>query len=48
MYIKKLFKFACISILANCSLQAVSLKESVNKVLASNPEIIAEKNNQEA
>lgn len=48
MYIKKLLKFACISILASGSLQAVSLKESVNKVLASNPEIIAEKNNQEA
>jgi outer membrane protein, adhesin transport system len=48
MYIKKLLKFACISILASSSLQAFSLKESVEKVLASNPEIIAEKNNQEA
>jgi outer membrane protein, adhesin transport system len=48
MYIRKLLKFACISILASSSLQAFSLKESVEKVLASNPEIIAEKNNQEA
>ena len=48
MYIKKLLKFACISILASGSLQAVSLKESVDKVLATNPEVIAEKNNQEA
>ena len=48
MYMKKLFKVACISILTSGYLQAVSLKESVNKVLATNPEIIAEKNNQEA
>jgi adhesin transport system outer membrane protein len=48
MYIKNLLKFACISILASGSLQAFSLKESVEKVLATNPEIIAEKNNQEA
>jgi len=48
MYIRKLLKFACISILASSSLQAFSLKESVEKVLASNPEIIAEKSNQEA
>ena len=48
MYIKKLLKFACISILASGSLQAVSLKQSVDKVLATNPEVIAEKNNQEA
>lgn len=48
MHIKKLLKFACISILASGSLQAVSLKESVDKVLATNPEVIAEKNNQEA
>jgi len=45
---KKLFKVACISILTSGYLQAVSLKESVNKVLATNPEVIAEKNNQEA
>ena len=48
MYIKKLLKFACISILASSTLHAFSLKESVEKVLANNPEIIAEKNNQEA
>jgi len=48
MYKNNLLKFACISILASASLQAVSLKESVEKVLSSNPEIVAEKNNQEA
>ena len=48
MYIKKLLKFACISILASSSLHAFSLKQSVEKVLANNPEVIAEKNNQEA
>ncbi len=48
MYIKQILKFACISILASASLQAVSLKESVEKVIESNPEVIAEKNNQEA
>ena len=48
MYVKKLLKFTCISILVSGSLHAMSLKESVEKVLASNPEIIAEKNNQEA
>jgi outer membrane protein, adhesin transport system len=41
-------KVACISIIASASLQAVSLKESVDRVLSSNPEVIAEKNNQEA
>lgn len=48
MYIKKLLKFACISILASSTLHAFSLKDSVEKVLANNPEVIAEKNNQEA
>ena len=48
MYIKNLLKFACISILASSSLQAISLKEGVQKVLSTNPEVIAEKNNQEA
>lgn len=48
MYIKKLLRFTCISILVSGSLHAMSLKESVEKVLATNPEIIAEKNNQEA
>jgi outer membrane protein, adhesin transport system len=41
-------KVACISIIASASLQAVSLKESVDRVLSTNPEVIAEKNNQEA
>ena len=48
MYKGKLLKFACISILASSSLQALSLKESVDRVLSSNPEVLAEKNNQEA
>ena len=48
MYKGKLLRFACISILASASLQAVSLKESVDRVLATNPEVLAEKNNQEA
>ena len=48
MYIKKLLKFTCISILVSGSLHAMSLKESVEKVLVTNPEVIAEKNNQEA
>ncbi len=48
MYVKKLLKFTCISILVSGSLHAMNLKESVEKVLATNPEVIAEKNNQEA
>lgn len=48
MYKGKLLRFACISILASTALQAVSLKESVDRVLATNPEVLAEKNNQEA
>ena len=48
MYKKNIFKYACISVLVSSSLHAVSLKESVEKVLANNPEVIAEKNNQEA
>ncbi len=48
MSIKKLLKFACISIITSTSLQAIGLKESVEKVLATNPEVIAEKNNQDA
>lgn len=48
MCIKKLLKFSCISVLLSTSLHAYSLKESVEKVLANNPEVIAEKNNQEA
>lgn len=48
MYINKLFKFACISLLASTSLHALSLKESVQRVLEKNPEVIAEKKNKEA
>jgi adhesin transport system outer membrane protein len=48
MYKSKLLKFACISIFASASLQAMTLKESVDKVLSTNPEVIAEKNNQDA
>ena len=48
MYKNKMFRGACISILLSSSLHAVSLKESIEKVLSSNPEVIAEKNNQEA
>lgn len=48
MYINNILKFACISLFASISLNAMSLKESVEKVMATNPEIIAEKNNQEA
>ena len=48
MYKGRLLRFACISILASASLQAVNLKESVDRVLATNPEVLAEKNNQEA
>ena len=48
MYKKNIFKYACISVLVSSFLHAVSLKESVEKVLANNPEVIAEKNNQEA
>lgn len=48
MYKNKMFKYACISLLVSSSLHAVSLKESVEKVLSSNPEVIGERNNQEA
>ena len=48
MYKKKILRYACISVLVSSSLHGVSLKESVEKVLANNPEVIAEKNNQEA
>ena len=48
MSISKLLKFTCISILASTSLHAISLKDSVEKVLVTNPEVIAEKNNQKA
>ncbi len=48
MYKNKILRYACISIIVSSSLHAVSLKESIEKVLASSPEVIAEKNNQEA
>ncbi|WP_121627126.1 TolC family protein [Poseidonibacter antarcticus] len=48
MNIRKLLKFTCISVLASTSLHAISLKDSVEKVLTTNPEVIAEKNNQRA
>ena len=48
MYIKNLLRFACVSVLISSTLHAISLKESVEKVLATNPEIAAEKHNQEA
>lgn len=48
MNIRKLLKFTCISVLASTSLHAISLKDSVEKVLTTNPEVIAEKNNQKA
>ncbi len=48
MNISKLLKFTCISILATTSIHAISLKDSVEKVLVTNPEVIAEKNNQKA
>ena len=47
MYIKNLLRFACVSVLISSTLHAISLKESVEKVLATNPEIAAEKHNQE-
>ena len=48
MNIGKLLSFTCISILASTSLHAITLKDSIEKVLVTNPEVIAEKNNQKA
>jgi len=48
MYLSRILKFTCISIIASTSLHALSLKESVSKVLDTNPEVIAEKSNQKA
>lgn len=45
---KQTVKIICLSLFASLSLQASSLKNSVEKVLATNPEVIAEKKNQEA
>lgn len=38
----------CLLLFTNITLQAASLKDSVEKVLSSNPEVIAEKKNQDA
>lgn len=46
--IAKVAKIACLSIFVCSSLSALSLKESIEKVLDENPEVIAEKRNQEA
>lgn len=48
MYKNKIVKIVFISIFASVYLHATSLKESVEKVLSTNPEVIAEQNNQEA
>lgn len=40
--------FVCLSLFVSINLQATSLKDSVEKVLSSNPEVIAEKKNQDA
>ncbi|MGE4462618.1 MAG: TolC family protein [Arcobacter sp.] len=48
MFKAKILKFACISFFASSFLHAASLKESVERVLSTNPEVIAERNNQEA
>ncbi|WP_198304148.1 TolC family protein [Arcobacter vandammei] len=44
----KALKVICLSLFASVSIQAASLKDNVEKVLNNNPEIIAEKKNQEA
>lgn len=41
-------KIICLSLIASIGLQASSLKDSIERVLATNPEVIAEKKNQEA
>ncbi len=44
----KVKKLICLSLFASIGLQAASLKDSVEKVLSSNPEVIAEKKNKNA
>lgn len=44
----RVIKLICLSLFASAGLEAASLKESVEKVLSTNPEVIAEKKNQEA
>lgn len=45
---KRVLKVVLISLFASSYLHAASLKDSVEKVLSTNPEVIAEKKNQEA
>lgn len=45
---KRVLKVVLISLFASSYLHAASLKESVERVLSTNPEVIAEKKNQEA
>lgn len=45
---RKAIKLICLSIFTSAGLQAASLKDSIEKVIATNPEVIAEKKNQEA
>ena len=44
----RVIKLICLSLFASAGLEAASLKDSVEKVLSTNPEVIAEKKNQEA
>lgn len=46
--LERSFKYALLSVFVSSSLYAYSLQESVEKVLANNPEIIADKHNQKA
>lgn len=48
MFISRILKFIFVSILTSLSLHAITLKDSVERVLSTNPEVIAEKSNQEA
>lgn len=48
MCTKIFLKISCISLVLSSSLYSVSLKDGVSKVLSSNPEVVAEKENQEA
>lgn len=45
---KQTARIICLSLITSVGLQAFSLKDSVEKVLSTNPEVIAEKKNQEA
>ncbi len=39
----RVIKLICLSLFASAGLEAASLKDSVEKVLSTNPEVIAEK-----